>query len=176
MIKSRASSESLADADIAEAQMNKALAESQLLQMKIDQCHITAPLDGKVLTGDWWHKVQSSVKQGDELFQIAGNGPLRAELRIVDRDIQEVQVGQHGELATTSLPTDKHDFTVQTIVGNGEPVEGENVFKGYVTIDQQNPNWLPGMEGQAAIDVGHRSVAWIWTHRLINYLRLKLWI
>lgn len=176
MIKDRASPEHIGDADIAEAQMQKSLAQSRLLQMKINQCHITAPIDGKVLTGDWWHKIQASVKQGDELFQIAGTGPLRAELQIVDRDIQSVSVGQHGRLATTSLPNDKYDFTVTTVVGNGEPVEGENVFKAYANIPKQSSDWLPGMEGEARIDVEHRSIAWIWTHRLMDYLKMKLWL
>jgi multidrug efflux pump subunit AcrA (membrane-fusion protein) len=176
MIKDRASSDNPADADIAEAEMNEALSESSLLQMKIDQCHIKAPIAGKVLTGDWQHKIQASVKQGDELFQIAGTGPLRAELEIVDRDIQNIYVGQHGELATTSLPNDKHDFTIKTVVGNGEPVEGQNVFKAYADIPNQSGDWLPGMEGEARIDVGKRSLAWIWTHRLIDYLKMKLWL
>jgi hypothetical protein len=176
MIKDRASSDTMGNADISEAQMDKALAQSQLLQMKIDQCHIKAPIDGKVLTGDWWHKVQSSVKEGDELFQIAGTGPLRAELQIVDRDIQSVYEGQHGKLATTSLPNDKHDFVIKTVEGNGEPVEGENVFKAYADISDQSGDWLPGMEGEARIDVGKRSLAWIWTHRLMDYLKMKLWL
>jgi HlyD family secretion protein/Biotin-lipoyl like len=176
MIKDRASSDNPADADIAEAQMNEAQSESSLLQMKIDQCHIKAPIAGKVLTGDWQHKIQASVKQGDELFQIAGTGPLRAELQVVDRDIQSVYQGQHGTLATTSLPNDKHDFTIKTVVGNGEPVEGQNVFKAYADIASQSGDWLPGMEGEARIDVGKRSLAWIWTHRLIDYLKMKLWL
>ncbi|HWB52878.1 MAG TPA: HlyD family efflux transporter periplasmic adaptor subunit [Tepidisphaeraceae bacterium] len=176
MIKDRASSDHLADADIAEAEMDKAQAESNLLQLKINQCRITAPIDGKVLTGDWWHKIQAPVKEGDELFEIASDGPLRAELQVVDRDIQSVHVGQVGKLATTSLPTSKYGFKVQTVVGNGQPVEGENVFPVYANIPKQSSDWLPGMEGEARIDIGPRSLAWIWTHRLMDYLRMKFWM
>ncbi len=32
------------------------------------------------------------------------------------------------------------------------------------------------MKGEARVDVAKRSVAWIWTHRLIDFLKLKLWM
>ena len=35
--------------------------------------------------------------------------------------------------------------------------------------------WLPGMEGQARVDVGNRRLAWIWTHRFVDWTRLHLW-
>jgi hypothetical protein len=31
------------------------------------------------------------------------------------------------------------------------------------------------MSGIAKVNVGERSLAWIGTHRLIDFLRLKLW-
>ena len=35
--------------------------------------------------------------------------------------------------------------------------------------------WRPGMTGLAQIDVGPRTILWIWTHQLVDTLRLKLW-
>jgi hypothetical protein len=43
-------------------------------------------------------------------------------------------------------------------------------------VAQKNPVWRPGMAGEARIDVENRRLAWIWTHRLIDFLRLKLWM
>lgn len=176
MIHDRASEDHIADANVAEAEMNEALAESALLQRKIDQCKIVSPINGKVLTGDWWHKIQAPLKQGDELFEIAGTGKLRAELQVADRDIQNVHVGQEGKLATTSLPDDKYNFVITNVVGNGEPSQGENVFKVYANVPKQDSTWLPGMQGEARLDVGPRSIAWIWTHRLIDYLKMTFWM
>jgi hypothetical protein len=31
------------------------------------------------------------------------------------------------------------------------------------------------MEGIAKIDAGRRRLLWIWTHELIDWLRLQLW-
>jgi hypothetical protein len=33
----------------------------------------------------------------------------------------------------------------------------------------------PGMQGTAKIDAGRARVIWIGTHKLIDFLRLKLW-
>jgi multidrug efflux pump subunit AcrA (membrane-fusion protein) len=163
-------------ANISEAERDKAMAQVQLIQSRIDKCRVVSPVDGKVLTGDWWHKVQTPVKVGEELFVVAKGGDLRAEIKVADRDIQDVNVGDVGKLAVTSLPDDTHGFAITSIVGNGEPVEGENVFKVYADVKTQRPEWLPGMAGEARIDAGHRSVAWIWTHRLVDYVKMKLWL
>jgi len=41
--------------------------------------------------------------------------------------------------------------------------------------DRIEKGWLPGMEGQARVDVGNRRLAWIWTHRFVDWTRLHLW-
>jgi hypothetical protein len=33
----------------------------------------------------------------------------------------------------------------------------------------------PGMEGVGKIEIGQRKLAWIWSHEVINWLRLKTW-
>jgi hypothetical protein len=33
----------------------------------------------------------------------------------------------------------------------------------------------PGMEGVGKVDIGRRSLIWIWTHRLFDWLRLAAW-
>ncbi len=62
----------------------------------------------------------------------------------------------------------------------GEAKEGANSFTVYGDVDPAamaaNPSWRPGMAGEARVDVANRSLAWTWTHRLIDFLRLKLWL
>ncbi|MBV8781075.1 MAG: histidine kinase, partial [Phycisphaerae bacterium] len=83
---------------------------------------------------------------------------------------------QTGELATTSLPNQRTPFHVTRIVPMGSPKEGDNVFTVRVTPDRFSDDWRPGMEGEAKVNIQPRPVIWIWTHRLIEFLRLKLWI
>jgi hypothetical protein len=32
------------------------------------------------------------------------------------------------------------------------------------------------MAGEARINAGNKRLVWIWTHRLVDFLRLKLWM
>jgi multidrug resistance efflux pump len=152
-----------------------ALSEAALRQSKIDRAIIRAPFAGKVLNGDWRDKIGAPVKQGDQLFDMSQHD-LHAELSVAERDIQWLHEGATGELATTSLPDERMKFHIDRIVPMGTPKEGENVFTVFAALDQANEQWRPGMEGEARVDVEHRSVLWIWTHRLVDFIRLKLWI
>ena len=46
-------------------------------------------------------------------------------------------------------------------------------------IDEQMKERIkPGLEGVAKITIseGERSYAWLWTHKMVNWVRMKLWI
>jgi hypothetical protein len=59
----------------------------------------------------------------------------------------------------------------------GEAKEGANGFKVYAVLDAAPRNeWRPGMMGEARIDVQKRPLIWLWTHRVIDFVRLKLWL
>ncbi len=166
-----------AEAVIALEDRKAALEEANLYQTQIDRTVIRAPIDGEILRGDWRDKQNKSpVKRGEVLFEIANRQDLRAELSVSERDVQELKVGQDGQLATTSLPTEKKPFVVQRIVPQGEAKDNDNVFRVWVDLKETNPDWRPGMMGEARVEVGQRRVAWIWTHRLVDFLRLKLWM
>ena len=121
-------------------------------------------------------KIGSAVKQGDELMLVAQQGKLRIEMTPNERDIQDMKVGQTGKLTTNGLPTDRYTFKVTRIVPLGTPKEGNNVFMVYGEPTELSSDWLPGMEGEVRINVERRTWAWIWTHRLIDFIRLKIWM
>ena len=86
---------------------------------------------------------------------------------------------QQGWLATNSLPDVKKPFTIERVIPIGETKEGGNNFKVYAKLgsaDRSLPSWRAGMQGEARIEVRHERLAWIWTHRLIDFLKLKLWM
>jgi len=151
-------------------------AQIQLIQLQIQRASIVAPIDGQVIAGDWQHKKGAPLKQGDEVFQVADPHQLRAELTVSDRDIQEM--GEHfvGKLATTGQPQEKYEFEVSRIVPLGRADQGSNVFTVYADMRQASPTWLPGMVGQARVDIAKRPLVWIWTHRVVEFVRLKFWV
>ena len=54
--------------------------------------------------------------------------------------------------------------------------DGSQFIKVYVTLDKQADWMRAGMAGEARVDVEKRRLVWIWTHRLIDFLKLKLWM
>jgi hypothetical protein len=110
------------------------------------------------------------------MMEVAQKAALRIKFAVDERDIQDVIKGAHGKLATTSLPNDSYPFTIESIVPAGTAHENANVFTIYGTADQKSDLWRPGMKGEARIDVEKRRLIWIWTHRFVEFIRLKLWI
>ena len=80
-----------------------------------------------------------------------------------------------GDLATTTFPDRDFKFKIYRIVQNGEPKEGENTFKVYAEILKPEDWMKPGLAGEARVNVVPRSLWWIWTHRLGDWLKLKVW-
>ena len=184
-----------ADYVVALKERDAAQEEANLLKYKIEQATIKAPFDCIVLRGELSDRQNAPVQKGDVLFEIAQSDPenpnriaVEGELHVPDRDIQEVKrihdqqkAGQlqrdtDGEIATTSFPSEGFDFKIDRIVPMGEPKEGENAFNIYVQIDNP-PGWMfPGESGEARVNIENRRLVWIWTHRLTDWIKLKLWI
>lgn len=191
--KEREAAKLRGEGKIAEAMASSKMSESAraaaaLYRLKIEQGTIKAPIDGEVFRGDLREKQGSNVKLGDELFQIGSNDPakLEAEILVHERDIQEVQTAQKkmmddgvervvGKLATTALPTDKVDFTVRRIVSLSEPKENKNVFKVYATPTSHSSAWMQGNTGEVKIEIEPRPLIWQWTHRFVDWAKMKAW-
>ena len=167
----------IAEAVVAELQREEALQDAALWEQKIARSHIRSPIDGVVLTGDLENMEGAQVEKGKPLFEVGPLEQLRVEMNVDERDIQEVELGQSGTIATTSLPTDKYDIEVERIVPLGEAKEGKNLFKVYGKLTgQRSPEWRPGMVGEARIDIREEPVWWIYSHRLVDFVKLKLWL
>jgi len=167
----------IADMLAEQAQADQARAKSDLLALEIQRAVIIAPFDGEILEdNNLFDKINDPVKEGEEKMVYGNPAQLDAELSVNERDIQEIKVGSTGWLATTSKPLDKVKFRVDRIPPLGQPKEGSNVFTVYAIPEKVTPSWRPGMAGEARVDVDKRTIAWIWSHRLIEFIRLKTWM
>jgi len=70
----------------------------------------------------------------------------------------------------------KNSFVIERINPIAEVIDNRNVFRVRARILEQ-PEWMrPGMEGEAKISAGRRTYLWLATHRLVDWVRMKLWI
>jgi biotin carboxyl carrier protein len=164
-----------AEAQIAQANSDKAQAQIDLFNYLIEQGRIISPISGAVVKGDLKRQIGAPVKTGDVLFEVTPLESLRAELLVPEDEIFDIALEQEGFLATVSYPSQRIKFIVERINPMAEVVNNRNVFKVRVRLVQTRPWMRPGMEGVAKISIGKRRYIWIWTRRIVNWLRMKLW-
>jgi multidrug resistance efflux pump len=164
-----------AQAQIAEANAQKAQAQIDLYEYMVAQARLLSPLSGTVVQGDLKRQIGAPVKMGDVLFEVTPLESLRAVLHVREDQITDVQIGQRGRLATASYPAQRIAFEVERVNPIAEVVKQKNVFKVRVRLLELYPWMRPGMEGVAKIDLAKRSYAWIWTRKIVNWVRMKLW-
>ena len=163
-----------ANAQVSLAQEGEAESQLALVEEKIERASVIAPFDGVVVSGDLTQLLGSPVERGKLLFEVAPLDAYRVILKVDDRDIRYVRAGQAGRLVLTGLASEALDFTVHNI-SMAQAEEGKNLFRVEAKLDRSDIKLRPGMEGVGKITVGERSYAWIWTHRLFDWLRLQAW-
>ena len=170
----------LAESRSLNLQAEAAEARAAEAQGKIERGTVRATIAGVVLTGDFTERVGDVVQRGSPMYEVApAGGDLRAVLSVEERDIQRFAVEDRGYLATKSQPGVKHPFVVDEVIPLSGAEEGTNRFKVRAAepADYTWPaRWKAGQQGQAKIDAGTSSYGYIMTHRLWDYLRIKLWL
>lgn len=163
------------------AQADALGAEIERLDLELEKSIVRAPIDGVLLqvpgSSDLRERAGNVVQMGDQLVLIGDPSRLRIEIAVADRDIRNVHEGQAGTLATSAQPGRKVPIRVERIVESARATEGTNSFTVYaMPVEQQDPNWLPSATGEVRLEAGHRPLIWQWTHRLTDWVRLRLWI
>ena len=174
--KSRAH-EALADMKIAQSRVDEVQAELARVQQHLGQARIKAPFAGMVVEGDKNKLLGAPVTKGDMLLKIARIDAMYLTVKVHERDIGEFREREKGRLSLLGRPDDTFTITVNKIIPMAEVDQKDgNIFVLKADInDAPQAWWRPGMSGVARIDVGKRKVAWILSHRLIDYIRMHLW-
>ena len=165
-----------ASAQIAEANADKSRAQIDLLNYYISRANLISPISGIVVKGDLKRQIGAPVKTGDLLFEVCPIESMRAQLMVPEDLIFDIKVGQEGRLATASYPDKPIKFVVERVNPMAEVVNQRNIFKVRVRLLETYPWMRPGMEGVAKVSVGKRRYVWIWTRKIINWIRMKLWL
>ncbi|MFK7855484.1 MAG: efflux RND transporter periplasmic adaptor subunit [Granulosicoccus sp.] len=160
---------------IINARSRQVAAQISLIDQQLLRIRLQAPFDGMVVSGDLSQSIGSPVENGQVLFEIAPLEDYRVVLEVDERDIGNILEEQSGVLTLTGLPDSKLPFTVDRIVPLSTPREGRNVFEVQGELDEQSNSIRPGMEGIAKVTVERRKLIWVWTHELIDWLKLTLW-
>ncbi|WP_374245149.1 HlyD family efflux transporter periplasmic adaptor subunit [Zoogloea sp.] len=160
---------------ISQAKAEEARAQLALVDEQLGRIRLEAPFDGVVIRGDLSQSLGAPVQRGDVLLTLAPRDRFRVIVEVDERDIGRVRVGQTGRLALSALPWDSLPLAVTRITPMASAVEGRNVFEVEAALSARPDALRPGLRGVAKIAVGREPLAWAWTHRLIDWMRIGLW-
>lgn len=163
---------------VALAQEQQSSAALQLTEHKISAAAIRAPFDSVIVEdARLKEKIGSPVKEGEILMRLARAEDLYLEISVDERDIHEISTPASGEIAFASQPSLKFPMDVLRVDPVAVPKDKLNVFLVRADFSEHPEEWFrPGMTGVAKIEVGPRTFFWILTHRLVDFIQLKLWL
>ena len=165
----------LAEAQQAQAQADQARARLELIEFRIGQAAIRAPIGGTVIAGDLGDLLGASIELGQALYEVAAMDDMVVIARVPDSDIRLIQDASEGDMATKAFPAQRFEVTPERIVPLAQPDEGTNTFEVRAALTGSAPWMRPGMEGLVKFDTGERTLIDIGTRRIRDTIRLWLW-
>ena len=165
----------LSQIGILRAQLSQAEAQLEILSLKLKRTVITSPISAVIVSGDYTRALGSPVERGQVLYKVSPLDDYRVVLQVDESDISEIIVGMPGELTLSAAAEDTFEMQVSKITPVSVAENSINYFQVEATLIS-NPDFLrPGMQGIGKIEVGERRMLWVWTHKMVDWLRLKLW-
>lgn len=165
-----------AKARILQSQIDQSDSQIALLDQQLARMTITSPLDGVVVSGDLTQALGAPIERGEVLFQVAPLNDYRVILRVDERDIKDITVGQTGPLILSALPDTPFVVAVERITPISTVDAGSNFFLVEASVQEGPiPDLRPGMEGIAKVDIDERRLIGIWTRKTVLWMRMALW-
>lgn len=170
----------LAESDRAEiailsAQRVQAEAQLKLIENQLLRTTLVAPFSGLVVKGDLSQALGSPVTRGEVLYEVAPIDEYRVILKVDERDISLVSIGQKGQLKLSGVPDKTINITIDRLTPVSSASQGRNYFSVEAFMDSQSDLMRPGMEGVTRVKIGEKKLIWIWTRRLVDRSRLFAW-
>jgi multidrug resistance efflux pump len=165
----------VAGAKIIQEQIEQAGVQISLLDEQISRATIRAPFDGLIIRGDLSQTIGIPLERGQILFEVAPLDSYRVVLTVNERDIDQVHAGQQGHFVVNALPGSSFAFAVESVIPVSVTGKGQSVFRVDGRLEEFSESLRPGMQGYAKIAIEQRKLIWIWSHELLNLIRLWLW-
>ncbi|MGZ5259988.1 MAG: efflux RND transporter periplasmic adaptor subunit, partial [Burkholderiales bacterium] len=159
---------------INQAKADEARAQLGLVDAQLSRARIVAPFDGIVIKGDLSQSLGAPLRRGDVLLTVAPAHEFRLLIDVDERDIGGVRSGQKGSVALGALDRTL-TFDVVRVTPVASTREDRNVFEVEGKLRETASTLRPGLQGVAKLEAGYRPLAWIWTHRLVDWMRMTLW-
>jgi multidrug efflux pump subunit AcrA (membrane-fusion protein) len=154
----------------------QAQAQMSLLDYRIAEASVRAPLSGTVMGEDLRRRTGAQVARGDTLFEVAVDGAYRAELLVSDRDVARVSTGDRVSLGLSAFSLRRYSATVDRVYPLAEVKDGRNAFRVIATLEPGADGLKPGMAGRGSIRTGWQPLGWRVLEPVVQVVRRALWV
>ncbi len=166
----------VSDMHIKFAQASQADAKLGQIRLNLARAEVRAPFDGVVVEGDLRDKLGAPVKKGDILMRVCRFEDLYIEAELQERDVQDIREGAAGWVRFAGRPGESYRIIVERVEPAAVAKPKGNVFLVRCRLADPPASWFrPGMSGTIRMKAGWRSAWFQATHRLVDFIRLKLW-
>jgi len=165
----------LAELRISQARLQQAEARLELLDHRLSRAEIRAPFDGVVVQGDLRERIGAPVRQGEVLVQLSELKGFYLQIRLAERDVDLIGDHRSGSVVFASRPDLQFPFEIDSVSPAARVGDEGNIFAIRADL-KETAYWMtPGMTGVAKIDSGKRTLAWRATHRVVDFIRMRIW-
>lgn len=167
----------LPEMQIAKSRADEIKTQLVLLDSRIAAAQVTSPIQGVIVDGEPAKKLGQAISRGDMLVTIAQTQGLYVEAAVSERDLNLVQRGAKTRLTLLADPDTPFEMTVDHAIPSVRQQDAQNVFPVRMKASEPSAEWwLPGMTGVVRIQTGYAPLIWVISRRLIDYVRLYLWV
>ncbi|MBI4719593.1 MAG: HlyD family efflux transporter periplasmic adaptor subunit [Planctomycetes bacterium] len=164
------------EVQLAAAQQELVRTRLELLERRIEQSALRAPIDGVVIAGDLRKRVGGVVTRGEALFEVAPLGDWTLELHVPEPVSADLATDLNGEFVSYARPDQVRRFRIERVLPDAQVRSNKTVFIAEADVAAVEGELKPGMEGMARLHVGSRRIWWIALHRAFDYLRVNFWL
>lgn len=176
-IKKAQSQRELADMQISSSKIQQTQANLEKVNYYINQAQVKSYISGIIVEGNREKLVGTPFVKGDLLMKIASLNDMYANIKVLEEYIDEIKLDQKVEITLLTKPNETIDALITRVIpmANVDDQNG-NIFILNASFNEEQKIWIrPGMTGIAKISIEDRTIFWILTHKVSDFLHFNLW-
>jgi putative peptide zinc metalloprotease protein len=161
-----------------DAEIARLHAQRSYLEQQLHLVDVSSPAAGVIATPRLKDRIGERVTRGDLIAKVFGQSTVTAEIRVSEKEIADVHVGQTVAVKARAFPEKSFLSRITAIAPvaiEDEGGLGGRVIRVMTDIDNRAGLLKPEMTGNAKIYCGPRRVFDVATRRIARYIRVEFW-